>query len=85
MVQQVNKIKMNAEITKLKKEELKSELKYLQDKRNVSLNMFNKAIKENNSFETIARRYETLIKYQKQWVLMEDALIVYCLKNHIRK
>ena len=62
-------------------EEIAKDIEYLRGKRDLALEKFNKKIKKG---EDITVALEQLMRVQKQWILINDALIVYelkCCKN----
>jgi|TARA_R110000796_G_scaffold92618_2_gene196963 hypothetical protein len=59
------------------KEELESDKEYFKLKRDRALENFNKAIRDNKSFESIQTKYDILMRSHKQWVLIDDALLVH--------
>jgi len=64
---------------KLSIEQLESDKQYITFKRDKGLIRFNKAINEFKSFKRLDDAYNSLVRIQKQWLLMDDALVIYRL------
>lgn len=64
------------------KKELDEEKSYFTFKRNRALEHFNKRIKDGND---ATEAYESLMRIQKQWILIDDALVIHELKHDRRK
>ena len=68
-------------MNKLTQLELEKDKEYITFKRDKGLSRFNKVIISFKSFERLDGAYKSLIRLQKQWLLMDDALIMYKFEN----
>ena len=64
-------------MTKVKIEEMETDVEYFVYKRNQLLERFNRYVKEKKPLEQIESAYNGLVIMHKQLLLMEDALKIY--------
>lgn len=60
-------------------EELEQDKSYFLHKRNEALTKFNESVTNSDSLEKINNRFNGLIRKHKQWLLINDALLVHKL------
>lgn len=65
----------------LSSEGLEEDIKYFLHKRDMALKQFNKAFEDGKSLEKIIDYYDILIKKHKQYLLIDDALVIHRLSN----
>jgi hypothetical protein len=61
------------------------DVEYLTGKRNLALSHFIKGVKSNIDIDYIENRYKTLIRIQKQLILLQDALIIHKISKKWEK
>ena len=60
-------------------EELEQDKAYMLNKRNEALTKLNESVTNSDSLEKINNRFNGLIRKHKQWLLINDALLVHKL------
>jgi len=67
---------------RLSRKGLEEDVKYFLSKRNKSLDMFLLAFENNLPLEKIEERYQRLLKRHKQYLLIDDALVIFRLAKN---